>query len=74
VTRGCLLAAVLSTASCYHSASYGHGECREYHPLCLGSNERCTRDNRGCEMCTCDEKPAGAEPSRGQPDPEPGVY
>ena len=57
--------------SCYKVQNHGKGKCHEYRPACLGSNHRCTIDDRGCEMCTCE-----GEALEGQHEfpNEPGVY
>jgi hypothetical protein len=46
---------------CVTTKDYGQGKCTEYKPyLCWGGHMVCLRDNRGCQMCSCE---AGFTPS-----------
>jgi hypothetical protein len=39
---------------CVTTKDYGLGKCTEYKPyLCWGGDMVCLRDDRGCEMCSC---------------------
>jgi hypothetical protein len=38
---------------CYTTRDHGSGPCKEYRPVCLIGTTDCTRDSRGCELCTC---------------------
>jgi len=49
------VAGILLLAGCPTTRNYGDGECVEYEPVCLFSEEICIIDDKGCRFCSCEQ-------------------